>query len=329
MWTWHLLACHHVNRIQWVNEGQLVYIVMWHWYYEEDRPLSISMRPLTHWSLVTHICVSEVGHRHHCNHSGNGLSPEDTKPSPEPILTYCQLDPQEKKLQSNSNQNSNIFIEQNAFENVVCSLSPNCHGLNVLTVPALHMSMLFSCHQESLLWILMWEWYYNTARSCLYPCQWEPNIDWHGVMSTRVGEFLSPRWPRYWHGTESIVDVGPISVSINSLRPRLNRRPFADDIFKCIFLNENEWILPRISLKFVLKVRFNNIPALFQIMAWCRPGDKPLSEPMTVSSLTHVCVTWPQWVKAISCNIASRTYIVYFDITISQWINESTVCCRR
>ena len=38
---------------------------------------------------------------------------------------------------------------------------------------------------------------------------------------------------------------------LNSLRPRLNRRPFADDIFKCIFLNENEWILLRISLKYV------------------------------------------------------------------------------
>ena len=45
--------------------------------------------------------------------------------------------------------------------------------------------------------------------------------------------------------------------SVNSLRPRLNRRPFADDIFKCIFLNEYEWILPRISLKFVPKVRMS------------------------------------------------------------------------
>ena len=34
---------------------------------------------------------------------------------------------------------------------------------------------------------------------------------------------------------------------LNSLRPKLNRRPFADDIFKCIFLNENEWISLRIS----------------------------------------------------------------------------------
>ena len=77
-------------------------------------------------------------------------------------------------------------------------------------------------------------------------------------------------------------------VPVNSLRPRPNRRPFADDIFKCIFLNKNEWILPRISLKFVPKVRINNIPALGQIMAWRRPGDKPLSEPMMVDLLTHI-----------------------------------------
>ena len=31
-------------------------------------------------------------------------------------------------------------------------------------------------------------------------------------------------------------------------------------------------------------------------MARCRPGDKPLSEPMMVSLLTHICVTRPKWV---------------------------------
>ena len=82
-----------------------------------------------------------------------------------------------------------------------------------------------------------------------------------------------------------------------ALRPRPNRRHFADDIFKCIFLNENAWISLKISLKFVPKVRINNIPALVQMMAWRRPGDKPLSEPMMVSLLTHICVAWPQWVK--------------------------------
>ena len=41
----------------------------------------------------------------------------------------------------------------------------------------------------------------------------------------------------------------------------------------------------------------NNIPALVQIMAWCRPGNKPLSEPMLVNLLTHICGTWPHWVN--------------------------------
>ena len=80
-----------------------------------------------------------------------------------------------------------------------------------------------------------------------------------------------------------------------TLRARQKYRHFADDIFKCIFLNENVWISLQISLKLVPKVRINNIPALVQIMAWRRPGDKPLSEPMMVSLPTHICVTRPQW----------------------------------
>ena len=52
-------------------------------------------------------------------------------------------------------------------------------------------------------------------------------------------------------------------------------------IFFIIFLlNEKFWILIKISLKFVPKVLIDNNPALVQIMAWRRIGDKPLSEPM-------------------------------------------------
>ena len=86
----------------------------------------------------------------------------------------------------------------------------------------------------------------------------------------------------------------------NTLRPRQDGCHFPDDVFKCIFLNENAWISIKISLKFVPKVRINNIPALVQIMAWRRPGGKPLSEPMMVSLLTHICVTRPQWVNVTS-----------------------------
>ena len=88
-----------------------------------------------------------------------------------------------------------------------------------------------------------------------------------------------------------------IPLCFNTLRPRQNGRLFADDTFKRIFLNENVWIPIKISLKFVPKGPINNIPALVQIMAWRRPGDKPLSEPMLVWSLTHICITRPQWVK--------------------------------
>ena len=59
----------------------------------------------------------------------------------------------------------------------------------------------------------------------------------------------------------------------------------------------NIWISLKLSLKFVPKGRINNIPALVQIMAWRRPGDKPLSEAMMVSLPTHICVTWSQWVN--------------------------------
>ena len=89
----------------------------------------------------------------------------------------------------------------------------------------------------------------------------------------------------------------PLMFCFNTLRPRQNGRHFADDIFKRLFLNENIWIPMKISLKFVPKCSINNIPALVQIMAWRRPGDKQLSELMMINLPTHICVTRPQWVN--------------------------------
>ena len=53
----------------------------------------------------------------------------------------------------------------------------------------------------------------------------------------------------------------------------------ADDTFKRIFLNENDRIPIRISLKLVPRSSLDNKPALVQAMAWRRTGDKPLPEP--------------------------------------------------
>ena len=54
----------------------------------------------------------------------------------------------------------------------------------------------------------------------------------------------------------------------------------ADVIFKCIFLTKNVWITIKISLKFVPKEPIDSKPALVQVMAWRRTGDKPLPKPM-------------------------------------------------
>ena len=113
-----------------------------------------------------------------------------------------------------------------------------------------------------------------------------------------------------WDKTMILIAPFIFQYVINSLRPRPNRRHFADDIFKCIFENENEWISPRISLKFVPTVRINSIPALVQIMAWRRPGDKPLSEPIMVKYADAYIVTRPQWVKR---KIISKTWVIYID----------------
>ena len=54
----------------------------------------------------------------------------------------------------------------------------------------------------------------------------------------------------------------------------------ADNIFKCIFLHENDRIPIEISLKFVPRSPIDNKAALVQVTAWRRTGAKPLPEPM-------------------------------------------------
>ena len=92
-------------------------------------------------------------------------------------------------------------------------------------------------------------------------------------------------------------------------------------IFQTTFSNAFSWMK---MYKFRLRFHWSlfpivqlTIPALVPIMAWRRPGDKPLSEPMMASLLMHICVTWPQWVKTSyyisldSLNNVVRTMKIY------------------
>ena len=70
----------------------------------------------------------------------------------------------------------------------------------------------------------------------------------------------------------------------------------------CLLAIKNVRISIKISLKFVPKGPINNNPVLVQIMAWRRPGHKPLSEPMMVCLLMHIWITRPQWVNIFIAN---------------------------
>ena len=80
-----------------------------------------------------------------------------------------------------------------------------------------------------------------------------------------------------------------------SLRLRQNGCHFADHTFKSMLLNKNVITMIKISVKLVPKGLINNTPASVQIMAWCRPVDKPLPERMMVRLPMHICITRSQW----------------------------------
>ena len=131
-------------------------------------------------------------------------------------------------------------------------------------------------------------------------------FQWHifSFISYSCILYFNPQNRSVWYVSYSLIcDYIPMWRSsttkncISTLRPWHDGSHFTDNIFKWIFLNKKVWILIEIPLKFVSKGLINNNPALVQIMAWRRPGDKPLSEPMMVSLLAHICVTRPQWVN--------------------------------
>ena len=74
---------------------------------------------------------------------------------------------------------------------------------------------------------------------------------------------------------------------LNTLRPRQNGRHFPDDIFKCLFLNENVWISIKISLKFVPEG-----PIIFLKQSF------PLTWKLMISMSLHAKL-WSDWIIRI------------------------------
>ena len=88
-----------------------------------------------------------------------------------------------------------------------------------------------------------------------------------------------------------------------------------DDIFKCIFFDENVWIPIEVSLKFVPKGPVNNYPSIGSDSGLAGPGNKPLSEPMMVNYLT-------QWVKTSSNIVIQWHWSVLLHHNVTLWTSR-------
>ena len=135
----------------------------------------------------------------------------------------------------------------------------------------------------------------------------------------------------------SLFETGPWISGINSfvLRPETPARVIdrfcprglthwgrdkMDAIFQTAFSNGYSWMKMSeftISLKFVPKVSINNIPALVQIMAWRRSGDKLLSEPMMDSLLTHIYI--------LGLNELISVFSTYVPLGCDHWCDAQPV----
>ena len=100
---------------------------------EMDNTLVSTRCYLTHWGRVTHICVSKLT----IIVSDNGLSPDRSQAIIWTNAGILLIGPLGTNFSEILNRNSNIFIQENAFENVVCETAailswPQCVNSSIL-----------------------------------------------------------------------------------------------------------------------------------------------------------------------------------------------------
>ena len=93
----------------------------------------------------------------------------------------------------------------------------------------------------------------------------------NGLLSSQHQAIFSTHWGRAKMATNFLTTISNAFSSVKIYKFRLR---FCWNLF------------PRVQL------------TIFQ-QAWCWPGNKPLSEPMMVNLLMHICITRPQWVNTL------------------------------
>ena len=183
------------------------------------------------------------------------------------------------KLQWNFNRNSNVFIEENAFEDVVGEMAAIFSASVCLDACVRHWFQddVIKWKHFPRSWPFVWGIHRSPMNSphkgqwrgalmfsliCVWINNWVNNREAGDLRRYRAHCDVIVLW-------FSTMRCGNITW-INTLKPRQNGRHFADDPFECIFFNGNAWISIGISLKFVLKGTNNNTQALVAIMVWRR-----------------------------------------------------------
>ena len=132
---------------------------------------------------------------------------------------------------------------------------------------------------------------------------------------------------RYWYMTKFVACVLIIT------HPPLHKMAanFADDNFRCIFVNGKFLILVKISQKFVSKGPIDNSPALVHIMAWHRIGDKPSPQPMLIRFTEPYIWHWGRWVKEVKLVFCSSWWVIQWSelIHFSVMLTDIYAPCIR
>ena len=167
-------------------------------------------------------------------------------------------------------------------------------------------------------------WFFSSLLLTMFIMQFIITLWYISALTYKIKNYTVPSmlydhvqyYPTGWHMDHIIwkcpqgtVPDCPFNVEkyLNNIEAETRWPPIRRWHFQTNFLNENVKISIKISPKFVSKGPINDIQALVQIMAWRRPGDKPLFEPMVVRIPTHISVVRPQW-NIYSIDIISGIY---------------------
>ena len=125
------------------------------------------------------------------------------------------------------------------------------------------------------------KWYNDLAQYDIwYPCLWiSQGLSWrHCSLMIYICRVIRSSFlylSRFSDTTSHRVAGQPMRKGFNTLRPRQNRRHFADSVVKCIFLDENVWISNNISLKVVPNDQYSSTgsdiglaPSGWQAIIW-------------------------------------------------------------